>query len=320
MRTPDIDPRLSLIERAAHRLDELRRAGVDISEHPSRDQAATTASVTDIEPPSVSRVDRPAPARGIDERPQGTISRRVELDLTRLAAQGYVVPYAARSQLSDEFRILKRPLLAAARADAREDVEHPNLLMITSAVPAEGKTFTAINLAMSLAMERDINVLLVDADVSRPSVFARLGVEPQRGLLDLLADEHVPIAEAIATTNIEGLSLMGPGAAIDHATEMLASDAMVRLLERLATQDPDRVVVFDAPPLLPSTESRALALNMGQIVFVVAAEQTLQSTVRDALSMLKHCPNVLPVLNKTRRLAVTEQYTYEGSTTRAVRS
>jgi exopolysaccharide/PEP-CTERM locus tyrosine autokinase len=173
----------------------------------------------------------------------------------------------------------------------------------------EGKSFTAINLAMSIATELDTTVLLVDADVARPSVLRVLGLPPGPGLLDLVLDPDREMSSVMLRTNIDKLSILPSGTPHEKATELLASDAMIKLLESMATRYSDRIIIFDSPPLLLTTESRVLASHMGQIVMVVRAEHTLQSDVAHALSNIESCPVKLLVLNQAR---VEAKGTYGG--------
>jgi exopolysaccharide/PEP-CTERM locus tyrosine autokinase len=167
-------------------------------------------------------------------------------------------------------------------------------------VQGEGKSFTAINLAMSIAMELDYRVLLVDADVARPSIMKTFGLPSGPGLLDLLLNDGSKMAQALLQTNVDKLSLLPSGTPQARATELLASDAMTRLVEEIGQRYSDRIIVFDSPPLLLTTESRVLASHMGQIVVVVQAERTLQSQLRHALAAIEACPVKLMVLNQAR--------------------
>lgn len=293
---------MSLIERAARRLDELRRAGIDAPVT----SAARRASVAPapIAPSTTfdSCVDSaltPAPAPAPSPLEPTRRSRPVEVDLVRLAAEGYFTPDAPRSQLADECRILKRPLLNNAHGKSAAPIRRANLIMVTSSLPGEGKTFTSINLALSIAMEVDSTVLLVDADVARPAVLTRLGLPSSPGLLDLLTQPDVDMADVLLRTNIDRLSILPAGTPHPRATELLAGAGMNRLLDELATRYSDRIVVFDAPPLLLSTESRALASQVGQVVLIVEADRTTQGTVKAALATIENCPVVMTVLNKT---------------------
>jgi Mrp family chromosome partitioning ATPase len=141
--------------------------------------------------------------------------------------------------------------------------------------------------------------MLVDADVARPSVLQMLGLPPGPGLLDLLGGQ-VEMAEVLMRTNVDKLTVLPSGTPHPRATELLASEAMSQLLADMATRYADRIIIFDSPPLLLTTEARVLATHMGQIIVVVQADQTLQSTVRQALAAIEACPLKLMVLNKAR--------------------
>jgi exopolysaccharide/PEP-CTERM locus tyrosine autokinase len=272
----------SLIELAARRLEQLRQAGAEMPA------------------PVAIAVAPPAAASATDATEPQAQSRRVELDLEKLALSGFVTPRAARSQIADQFRVIKRPLINNAMGRGAGTIANRNLVMVTSALPGEGKTFAAINLAMSIATELDCTVMLVDADVTRPSIMGVLGLPVGMGLLDLVQDESVDLSDALLRTSIDKLTLLPSGTPHPRATELLASDAMARLLHQIARRYPDRIVVFDSPPLLLATESRVLASHMGQIVMVVRAEETLQSDVIQALATIENCPIKLMLLNQAR--------------------
>lgn len=225
----------------------------------------------------------------------------VNIDLDDLADRGFVTPERKKSVLiAEEFRVIKRPLLANISRKTTKPIRNANLIVVTSALPLEGKSFTAVNLAMSIAMELDRHVLLVDADVARPSLPRVLRCEGQAGLLDVLADRTVPLEDVLYRTNIPNLSLLFAGTSQPDATEMLASDTMTALLAEIAERYADRVIVFDSSPLLITTESRVLVQQMGQVVFVVAAEQTLQNVMKEALATIESCPVKYLVLNQVR--------------------
>ncbi|HJW56720.1 MAG TPA: XrtA-associated tyrosine autokinase [Burkholderiaceae bacterium] len=232
--------------------------------------------------------------------PQPAASRPVQIDLERLAASGMIVPDTPGSLIAEEFRVLKRPLLANAARNTNRPIRNANLIMVTSALPQEGKSFVAANLAMSIAMELERTALLIDADVARPSLPGLLGLHPQAGLLDVLQDRTRHIGEVMLRTNVANLNLVMAGTPHPRATEMLASETMARLLDEIANRYPDRIIIFDSPPLLLTTQARALARHMGQIVFVVHAEQTLQSAVKEALATIDGCPMKYAVLNQAR--------------------
>jgi len=303
---------LSLIEKATQRLDELRRAGIEVEPAASRavrrNQADETAgTAVALEEVNGSGVRWRANAReqsaaGPDpldgDRPPPR-SRQVAVDIERLAALGYLTPDAPRSRLADELRVLKRPLLDNVRQKSAAPIRRANLIMVTSSVEGEGKTFTAINLALSIAAEVDSTVLLIDADVVRPALLERLGLPPSPGLLDLLVRPELEVADVLLRTNVDRLCVLPAGTPHARASELLASGAMSQLLDEMADRYPDRILVFDAPPLLQSPEARAMAAQVGQVLMLVEADRTAQSVVRDALHLIERCPVVMTVLTKT---------------------
>lgn len=274
----------SLIEQAAQRLEQLRKAGADMP----------------AMPPVTSAVD--AAKEPVIQAQPVRLSRRVEIDLNALAAAGIVSPNAPRSQIADQFRVIKRPLIRNAMGKGASVIGNGNLIMVTSALAGEGKTFVSINLAMSMATELDYTVMLVDADIVRPSVMSVLGLPAGPGLLDLVLDESKDLSGMLLRTNIDKLTILPSGTPHARGTELLASDAMIHLLDDMAKRYPDRIIVFDSPPLLLATEARVLASHMGQIVMVVRAEKTLQSDVAHALATIEACPVKLMLLNRARTI------------------
>jgi len=285
----------SLIEKAAQRLEQLRQAGVSVGDVPA------AAPSPQAEPAGAAPVSPAAPAKAkVVETAPDPVSREVFLDLDRLMQAGYVTPNAPRSSIADQYRVIKRPLLANATGKGAVPVVNGNLIMVTSALPGEGKSFTAVNLAMSLATELDYRVLLVDADVARPSLRRVFDLPAGPGLMDVLVKPDVKMSDVLLRTNIDKLSLLLSGTPHARATELLASDSMTRLLEEMAQRYPDRIIIFDSPPLLPTTEARVLATHMGQVVVVVQAERTLQSDLQHALATIENCPVKLMLLNQAR--------------------
>lgn len=281
----------SLIEKAAQRLEQLRQAGADVPDMPEAVPASAAGAAR-----APAGMPRPPVS---PQRPQSS-SKVVQLDLDALTEAGFVTPKAQRSLTAEQFRVIKRPLLTNAMGKGAAPVTHGNRIMVTSAMAGEGKTFTAINLAMSMAMELDHTVLLVDADVSRPSIMKTLGLPSGPGLLDLLLANETEMSDALLRTNIDKLTLLPSGTPHQRATELLASDAMSALVEEMGRRYPERIIIFDSPPLLMTTESRVLATHMGQIVMVVQAGQTQRAQVRHALETIENCPIKLMVLNQVR--------------------
>ncbi len=223
---------------------------------------------------------------------------------------GLLVPGQPRSQLEEEFRIIKRPLLENVRQEGPMRPNRANLIMVTSAVAGEGKTQTSLNLAISIAMELDHTVLLVEADVLRPSALARVGVQASHGLLDLLETPQTQLPDVLLRTNIPKLTLLPAGTASSRSTELLASDAMDHLLSELASKYTDRIIIFATPPLLSTTESRVLASHMGQVVLVTEANNTPVSLVKQAYATVENHPLVLGLLNKYRGPKGSTAYGY----------
>lgn len=282
----------SLIEQAAQRLDQLQRAGVVIPEIFLKPGAQVIEPR--LEPASVIPRDDVLTSEQV-----GASSRRVELDLEAMAAAGIVTPNSPRSQTGDQYRVIKRPLISNARGKGVPILNHGNLIMVTSSLAGEGKSYTSVNLAMSIAAELDNTVMLVDADVARPSVLRMLGLPPGPGLLDLL-EGTADMASVLLKTNIDKLTILPSGTPHGRATELLASEAMRLLLEDMAERYADRIIIFDSPPLLLTTEARVLATQMGQIVMVVQADKTLRSDVIHALSTIEACPVRMLLLNKSQ--------------------
>lgn len=312
---------LSTIEKAAARLATLkpepasaRAEKIAKDPEPVVDPRDAASEAVEPSPPSTEAF----PAKDIDleedveeivaepvhPAPLATRPRQIcEFDLELVAERGYLTPTDTRSQLAHEMRRIKRPLLLnirKAQADQRDEPPS-NLIMITSALAQEGKTFISINLAMSLAAEFDRSVLLVDGDVPKGDISRQLGVQPERGLADLLNERDAHPEEAILRTNVDRLSLLLAGEADEHIDELFASDLMGEITLQLARHDPNRVIVFDAPPLLATTEASVLARHMGQVLVVVEANRTPQDAVVQATAQLEGCPNVSMLLNKTSR-------------------
>ena len=185
-----------------------------------------------------------------------------------------------------------------------------NVMVVTSSAPLEGKTFVSVNLAISLATERDLHVLLVDADVVRPSVFKTLGLTGQQGLVDVLEDETLELSDLIVRTDIAKLSLLHAGSRNSMATELLSSERMTRLLDELATRYPDRIVILDSPPLLAASEASVLAHKCAQVVFVVEAERTSEAMLKSALHLIGDCQNISLILNKSRMSIGSKSFSY----------
>ncbi len=235
----------------------------------------------------------------------------IALDRGMLRAAGLLPPESDANMLARQYRKIKHPLIAQAMGRGVPRAPKGYLIMIASAMPGEGKSFTAVNLALSLALEKDIRVLLVDADVAKPQLSHVLGLEKEKGLLDALREPDLDVETLVRATDVPTLSFLPAGIGSDEATELLSSSRMEQLAQRFGESDERRIVVFDSPPLLQTTESPALARIAGQIVVVVRAESTPQPVLLDALESLGDHPAVSLVLNQSTQ-TVSSSYYYYG--------
>jgi exopolysaccharide/PEP-CTERM locus tyrosine autokinase len=240
-----------------------------------------------------------AAAGDVVSQPNVEDGRQV-LAIHGLGLEGFISPQTERSRTAEEFRMIKRPLLQRAFSDQTTPGEHPNLIVVTSSVAGEGKTFTSLNLAISIAMELDRTVLLVDADLANPGLSRLLKAQDLPGLTERLLDDTVDLKDLLQRTDVPKLTLLPAGRRHRRSTELLASNAMKSLLDELATRYPDRVVLFDSPPLLATSEASVLAEQAGQVCLVVESATTPQFLVKEALSLVSHQDRVSLVLNKTR--------------------
>jgi len=221
-----------------------------------------------------------------------------EIDRVELAEQGFILPDAPVSALAEEFRIVKRQLLLAARGGPGVTaVDRGRMILVASAQPDEGKTFCAVNLALSIAAEKDVEVLLVDADFAKPEVLSILGLEGGPGFIDALADPAVDVEACVIRTDIPNLSVLPAGRRTNEATELVASDRTRTLLEQLVARNPARILVFDSPPALAASQASVLALHVGQVLMVVRADKTSELELREAIGHLSGCASIQLLLN-----------------------
>jgi len=234
-------------------------------------------------------------------------SPELVLDRGRLAGFGIAIPSAARSRTVEEFRLVKRNLVGAwSQSDLMADHRSSRLIMVTSARPGEGKTFTSLNLALAFASERSVKALLVDVDTQRSTVPEILGIGGEKGIVDVLAGD-LELPEVLIQTNIPNLMILPAGRGGPHVPELLSSREMSALLEELTQRLPDHYLIIDTPPCMASSDAAALAPLVGQIVFVVEANNTQQGEIEAALSTLSTCPRISLLLNKSDSLA-TEHF------------
>ncbi|NQX87736.1 MAG: AAA family ATPase [Halioglobus sp.] len=304
---------MSIIEKAINAIGKGRNdeSRVDSSDGQSsatvqraeQSMSARRQSVTGGEP-SVSRQTGRSAETGAGER--------VNIPFKDLKDRGILTPTTPRSAIAEEYRSIKRPLLINISGDSTTPpIPHGNLIIVTSALEGDGKTFSAICLALSIAMEQDKNVLLVDGDTIKGEAGKLLGVSRSNpGLIDLLQDPTAKPADYILDTNMEKLRILPAGAVHTHANELLASSRAQEVILELSDEDPSRVIVFDSPPLLLTTEAGILASFMGQIVFVVSADQTPQHAITQAIEHIGEDKMVGMILNRARRGRNPYVYSY----------
>jgi receptor protein-tyrosine kinase len=319
--------RTSLVERAVERLSAERGAGgsknavpvppalseaappqppasssedvhvADGAAAPGLEASSGSVIVESPQPPAAP--DDPGPAgepAEVASNGRRRRSRVVKIDRANMAARGIVTPEAKRNRTVEEFRLIKRMVLSQ-----RWDVQGApgNTIVVTSALPAEGKTTTAINLAMSITAEEDLRVVLVDADFIKPDALRQLGVSADKGLIDVLQDPSIDIGDVMLRTDIDKLSLIPAGQLHDRCTEFLASARMDSLVKELSSRYEDRILIFDSPPILATSESVALTSHMGQVVFVVQAGRTKRESVDSALELIGERAQLSLILNRT---------------------
>lgn len=302
----------SLIERAAGTFDFRKVLQTPVPAAPSESapeaSAPDAAPVTPVAPvpPLPAAVDGPAPVAAqpvLDGIPAEQVfkGKLHPIDRLHLREQCLIEPDGAVTELLEEFRIVKRQLLlTAADSRAGRGAPHGERILVCSAHPGEGKTFCATNLALSIAAEKDNEVLLVDADFAKPSVLSALGLPGGPGLMDALADPSVVVEDCILGTDIPGLFVLPAGNSTGSDTEFLASARTRTVLDRLTAHAPNRIVIFDSPPALAASPASELAMHVGQAMMVVRADQTGEAELRDAVNILSGCENIRLLLNCTR--------------------
>lgn len=324
--TDDSQPkkrRASLLERAAAELTresaatKSKRKLPPIDSHP---KVLPPEPRADLRAPPAERVEAspaatpaaaPKTEQPVDKT--GRRSRRGFIDLPTLRDMGYVVPDSPATATAEEFRIVKRQLLLNAMAQGDRKIENGNLILVNSSQPNEGKTFCATNLALSIASEPDLTVLLVDADFAKPEILSTLGLEGGKGLIDVIADPSIELSDCLIRTNIENLSVLPAGRQHNLTTELLASERMGRMIDEIGQRYSDRIIIFDSPPCLASSAASVLALHVGQTLFIVEAETTSETDVRDGLAIMSGCDEVHLLLNKARYAGFGRRFgTYYG--------
>lgn len=238
-----------------------------------------------------------------------SLAQQIPVDNAALRARGYFPEREKDKEFADQYRRIKRPLIDKAMAGPVAGFE-PRIIMVTSALPGDGKTFTSINLALSMALERDVSVLLIDADVAKRHISEIFGLAQQPGLLDSLVHEDMEPEAAIVPTTTRGFSILPAGTPVAGTEELLSSNRMRRIMAALCARNPRRMILLDSPPLLVTNEGRALLKNAGQVVLVVRAEVTPRDAISAAISLFdaQHAGGV--VLNQVQSKSAERYYEY----------
>jgi protein-tyrosine kinase len=285
---------MDLIHRVTQRLER--------ATSPKDAQVGLGGSPGDLVPPLQSDAGVKGAANGARR------SREFALDFGSLATQGFISPVSRTSRVSEEFRLIKRRLLNEITAARTSHRKWPNVILVTSARPGEGKTFCTLNLALSLVLDERRPVLVIDADIVRGGVGEKLHITEARGLADCLRDPTLPLSEILLRDAEYGFSVLPVGTTVETATDLFAGTRMRDFVAEIAQRYADRVILIDSPPLLSRSESFALASQVGQVLMVVEAQRTSQAAVRAALDLLASNENVSVVLNKSVRESHTEQF------------
>ncbi|MGS1017620.1 hypothetical protein [Allosphingosinicella humi] len=246
--------------------------------------------------PTETAPPRPEP-KPLPRRAAPVAGRSGQVDREGLEAAGFILPESGATGLAEEFRIVKRQLLLGARGGTGIAEDKRQSILVCSARPDEGKTFCAVNLALSLALEKDVEVLLVDGDFANPEILPILGLEDGPGLIDAIADPSIDPNSCVIRADLGGLSVLPAGRRVNDATELLASARTREVLASLTRGRPDRIVIFDSPPALMASPAPVLAALVGQVMMVVRADETSESDLREAIGLLSGCDSVSLLLN-----------------------
>jgi len=296
---------MDLVERLAERIN--LNADVHQPEEAHTPRSASIMSDALADDTVVTRLDRqtftPIP---------GKVAEQVDLDLDGLDAKGYLTPDTRHNLLAEEYRIIKRPLLRTAFNSLRSELSRDHVALVTSAQPSEGKTFTSINLGMSVAAEADYHVLLVDADVRQRGLSRAFGMANRKGLTDVLNSKDMSVADVIVRTNVPNLSILPAGQAMKSPTEMFASQRMKDIVDEMARRYADRFIIFDSPPAMASSEPGVLAGYVGQVIMVTMAGETPKQALTESLAMVDACPHINFILNKVTLFGAAARFGYYG--------
>jgi exopolysaccharide/PEP-CTERM locus tyrosine autokinase len=240
-------------------------------------------------------VQAPAQPQSQPQAAMPSARRQIVIDRAKLNETGMIVPGGTITALAEEFRLAKRQLLNTSKTI--DDKDKARMILVCSAKPNDGKTFCAINLALSMAAEKDVEILLVDADFAKPDILRTLGAPDGPGLLDVLNGNVASAEDCVLDTDVPQLSVLPAGTRSNADTELLASERAHAILDGLAAANPRRIVIFDSPPILAASPASVLASHVGQVMLVVRADQTSEGDLREAVALLDGCDQIQLLLN-----------------------
>jgi receptor protein-tyrosine kinase len=225
------------------------------------------------------------------------MKRIVDIDYDHLRRAGRLPPIHAAHQTEEELRRIKWPLLSAMAGRGGNTPARNKVILVTSAEPSEGKSYTALNLALSIVRDREMRVILVDGDVALPGLTPTLNLEGAPGLNDVLDDPAMDVNDVTYRTTVEGLFFVPAGKWHQHSPELIAGSRMPQVINDLSDRVGGGVVILDSPPLLATNEAQAATRYVGHVLMVVRAERTEQQTVMNALALIDKTTPVSAVLN-----------------------
>lgn len=306
---------MSIVERAMQKAQQKAQAQSD----PLPPAAGAPPQVQDLAPrptvidsPRMSETLHPEAESSVTMDPASLTMRDlkpiVQIDAEQLRREGRLPAESLARQIEEEMRRIKWPLLAAIAGRGGVTPARNNIIQVTSALPGEGKTFTSLNLAMSIAKDREMRVILVDGDVARPGLTPTLGLQEFRGLNDVLDDQNIDVSEVTYQTTVPGLFFVPAGSWHDQSPEFFAGARMQQVLESLSRRAGQGVVIFDSPPLLATNEAQVASRFAGQVLMVVRADHTEQRAVLDAIELIEKATPVSAVLNRVEATALSKYY------------
>ena len=311
---------MSIIERALQRAQDQAKSQAQ-DKPPGAEQPHGQQARPQTSPPPASRTpaSRTPVSRDDTSLTARDLKSIVQLDMDRLRSEGRLPPVEMQRQTEDELRRIKWPVLNAVAGREGSPATRNNVVQVTSAAPGEGKTFTSLNLALSIVRDREMRVILVDGDVARPGLTPCFGLTNRPGLNDLLDDVTMETSEVTYQTDVEGLFFVPAGKWHEHAPEFFAGSRMPQVMEELSQRVGNGVIIFDSPPLLATNEAQAATRYAGLVLVVVRADTTEQRAVLDALALVDKSTPVMAVLNHVRPSIVSRyygQYYYGGGYSR----